>query len=559
MDFIFPQNWQVKITDQNLSFTERLRKARQFKSKQWQNWLEPKFDNIFLDPYLLPDMKIAVKRLIAALSRQEKIGIYGDYDADGIPGTALLLSGLNKAGYQNLCSVIPTREEGYGLRLERLRELAEQGVSLIITVDTGITAQAEVKEANEWGLEFIVTDHHEPVGELPPALAVIDPKRSDSKYKNRDLVGTAVAYKLLWALYDELGLSKATLKWLADLVAIATVADLMPLNEENRGLVLFGLKTLRQTKNVGLSALMRVAGLSVDKIDTGHISFAIAPRLNAPSRLARERHELAGQVVDNLALTLLTTKNDSQALEAASLINQLNLHRQSLIQNLVDEALAQSAVPEGGAAYYLPNAPVGLVGLVASRLSDTSGWPTLVMGKINGSVRGSGRSPTSLSLLNLLVANQSWLTQFGGHAQAGGFSLLEKNVAKFIKSVNKFLKEEAVKHPRHKNLAVDTWLASTEAVLDNALLVEKLAPFGMGNPKPKFAFCATIKNIRLLGKNQEHAKVQFSEPYPDAIWFNTPTNKPAANSKVAVVANLEVNNYWQPAPQLAIVDLQQYE
>ncbi|MDO8471624.1 MAG: single-stranded-DNA-specific exonuclease RecJ [bacterium] len=556
MSFNWPSHWHVEVADHKSTLIERVRQARGFGDEtEWHNWLQLDFDKSFLDPWSLPDMKVAVARLIQAKKKKEQIGIYGDYDADGLPGAALLLRGLTLAGFERLICIIPTRDEGYGLRAAKIDWLAEQGVTLILTVDTGITAATEIKLANDKGIDVIVTDHHEPIGNLPPALAVVDPKRADSTYQNRDLVGTGVAYKLLWALYEKLGISHTPLKWQLDLVAVATIADMMELNAENRVLVHYGLQVLRKSRNVGLAALMRVAGMVLDKVDTGQISFGIAPRLNAPSRLARERHEIGQQVVDNVVLTLLTTTDEQQALEAAALINQLNLHRQNSIQALVNEALQLKAVPTGGGVYYLPEAPAGLVGLVAGQLSELSGWPVLVMADINGSTRGSARSPTKLSIVDLLTAHASYLSQFGGHAQAGGFSVKPTKVKGFCQQVERYLAEQARQYPATTDRLVDTVIEPTEANLANAKILDQLAPFGIGNPKPRFALTATVREVKRLGKEGQHVRLQFEQPYPAAIWFGVKQTLPEVGQSIAAIANLAVNNYWQPTPQLGIIEL----
>lgn len=556
MNLNWPQNWHITATNNQATLIERVRQARGFSDEtEWRNWLDLDFSKQFLDPWTLPDMKLAVARLIKAKQNGEQIGIYGDYDADGLPGAALLLRALDLAGFQKLICIIPTRDEGYGLQAKRIDWLAEQGVTLIVTVDTGITAAAEIKRANDKDIDVIVTDHHEPIGDLPPALAVIDPKRADSLYQNRNLVGTGVAYKLLWALYEKLGISHTHLKWQLDLVAVATVADMMDLNTENRALVHFGLQVLRKSRNTGLAALMRVSGIVLDKVDTGQISFGIAPRLNAPSRLARERHEIGQQVVDNVVLTLLTTTDEQQALEAAALINQLNLHRQNDIEALVNTALKQKAVPIGGGVYYLPDAPTGLVGLVAGQLSEQSGWPVLVMADINGSTRGSARSPTKLSIVDLLQAHASYLSQFGGHAQAGGFSVKPGKIKVFGRKAEQYLADQAKQYPSTTDRLVDTIIEPTEANLANAQILDQLAPFGIGNPRPRFALTATVKEVKRLGKDGQHIRLQFEEQFPAAIWFGVKQSLPEVGQTIAAIANLAVNNYWQPTPQLAIIEL----
>lgn len=560
MGFTLPSNWRLSSTSESADLTTRVLFGRGLDgAKEQAAFLQPDFYTGTFDPWLLPDIDRAVIRLALALERQESVAIYGDYDADGIPATALMLRGLAHLGFRNLTGYIPTRVEGYGLRSDRTKQLITAGCKVMVTVDTGITAYDEIAQLQDQGVDVIVTDHHEVIGDLPPAYAVVNPKREESDYPNRYLAGTAVAYKLLWALYDYLGQDNTYLKWRIDLVGLATIADAMPLTGENRVLAHYGLKVMRQTKNPGLRVLAQMSGIDAAKISAYNVMFNLAPRLNAPSRLGRETLEAENPETENISLALLVTEDEGKALELAAVINQLNYERQNQVASFIEQVEAEYAViPVGGLVVYLPEAPTGVIGLIAGRIAETSGWPCLVMtASGDGEARGSGRSPTGLSLVELLAGQKNLLVRFGGHAQAAGWTLKESDVPMFIKRLTVALRRASAENPLTTTLTLDTWLQPVEANLANAEKLALMEPFGSGNPKPLFYLEGTTRTVYPLGRGGEHVKIRLVENYPDLVWFRSgERGKLPVGAKIKAAVSLEVNEYLgHKNPQLIVKEI----
>jgi len=551
-----PSNWLLKESAESQGFVQRLQKSVGLRGSAWQKFISLNFDEGFLNPWELPDMKKGVKRLVQAQQKNERILIYGDYDADGIPGASLLLKGLTNAGYKNVEVIIPTRLEGYGINIDRIKPIIKK-FQLMITVDTGITAYSEIDFIKEQGVDVIVTDHHEILQHIPKsAFAVINPKRADSKYKYKELAGTAVAYKLLWALYEELGLDNSFLKWNIDLVAVATIADLMPLTGENRLLVHYGMQVLKKSRNRGLTSLMKLANIDQAKISTGSVSFGLAPRINAPSRLEKERVDSSSIKSENIAFTMLTADNYSTAFESAVIVNQLNLARRQIVQNEVEQIMQETKVPKGGGAFVVQNIPVGVIGLIASYLSQTSGWPCLVMTSVGNEIRGSGRSPTDLSILDLISKHDSLLVKYGGHKQAAGWTVTTDKVGEFCQAINKDLHSLAKKFPCMKKASINTFLQDHEATMANAKLVNQLAPFGVGNPQPLFLIATTVDAIKYMGQANNHLKIFTPDEFPEIVWFNAEISpKLSVGEKILALVYLEINNFNGERVQLNVQEL----
>lgn len=547
-----PAGWSLRDESNKGSLIDRVLRGRGVSTKEEKAiFLQPDFYRDTNDPWLLPDVKVAVDRLVKARAKGELVGIFGDYDADGIPATAVMVRGLRGAGFKEPKAYIPSRDSGYGLVEDALSLLHQDGVKVLITVDTGITAHQMVLAANKLGIEVIITDHHEVVGDLPAALAVVDPKRADNQYPNIYLAGTAVGYKLLWALYDELSEDHNKLKWLVDLVGLATIADMVQLNTENRALATVGLTVLAKTKNAGLKALMQVAGIDYAKVTERDVAYALAPRINAISRLGKD----GGDISNNPVLQLLTTDDDSLALRLAAAINLHNAERQSSVTDLSEEAwrLAQP-IKEGGTVLFIPQAQPGLTGLIAGKIADRSGWPALVMTEHNGEVRGSGRSPTSLSLVDLLTEQSEHLSRFGGHKQAAGWSLVPENLEVFTQAVSAQLAKLAALHPQGGLVKLDAALQPGEATVENAQALTKLAPFGMGNAEPLFLWQDEVVSITKMGPQRNHWRIATKSSPADIVYFAVPAHlsEPVPGSIVSLAVSLEVNSYRGAAAQLRV-------
>ena len=393
--------------------------------------------NDFHDPYLLPDMEKAVDRIVTAIKNKEKIVIYGDYDVDGITSITVLKSFLEERGLQ-VDQYIPNRlEEGYGLNKPALEEIASKKYDLMITVDCGISAIEEIDYANSLGIQTIITDHHEPVEELPKAFAVIDAKRKDNKYPFRELAGVGVAFKLSQAISIRLGLEeKEYLKFL-DIVCVGTISDIVPLVDENRVITKLGLRLVQQTKNIGLKALLQASGYN--KIDSNTVSFGIAPRINASGRMGYQED----------ALALFLSKNIVEVNDLVKKLNGYNTKRQEIERNIYNEALAKienehldnnNVIVVGGNGWHH-----GVIGIVASKITDLYFKPSILLCFEDDIGKGSGRSIPGFDLHEALNKCSNSLEKFGGHAMAIGVTVKKDNLDKFENDIEKIAEESNIK------------------------------------------------------------------------------------------------------------------
>ncbi len=468
-------------------------------------------------PLLLKDMGRAVERIQLAIDQQEDIWIYGDYDVDGVSSTALLLRYFRSIGYPVKYYIPHRMEEGYGINGEALRDIASQGGKLIITVDCGITSLNEVRLGTQLGLDMIITDHHECQEELPPAYAVVNPKRKDCSYPFKMLCGCGVALKLIQALSPEEDFV-TNLKQYLDIVALATVADIVPLLGENRIFVKNGIKVIEETTNQGIQALIEVCGLKGKSINGGHIGFMLAPRLNAAGRVGSPRK----------AVSLLITENPGEAKELAVFLDEENHIRQQIEMEIFNEAVAMI---EGDATYQQEKFIVlyqrgwhhGVIGIVASRIVEKYYRPTVILSIEDGEVKGSARSIPGVNLFEALNQCKSLFTKFGGHEQAAGLSLKEENILPFRKKINEIAEELIGEEDQIRKIFCDGTLRLKE--INEGLLgeLETLEPYGMGNPGPKFyARFLGAKHANRIGADGKHLKLQMTsgENALEAIGFN---------------------------------------
>ena len=457
------------------------------------------------DPFSLLGMEPAVERIVRAINRGERILVYGDYDVDGQASTALLVSALREFGAR-VEYYIPNRlHEGYGLSQGAVRELAPKA-DLLITVDCGITSIDEVALARELGVDCVITDHHEPQAEIPAAVAVIDPKQKGCPYPEKDLSGCGVAYKLACALSRALGRPDAdTDRWL-DLVALATIADVVPLVGENRALVAKGLQ--RFHRRIGLRTLCEVAGVDPERPRSGQIAFSVAPRLNAAGRLDDA----------TVGVRLLLTEDPAEAQRLAELVDGQNRERQEVERRIVDEAeeiLAQD--PETPHAHALVVAGQrwhpGVIGIVASRLVESYGRPALVLAVDGDEAVGSGRSIGPFNLFRALSRFKDYFTHFGGHSMAAGFSLPAANIPRFKREFMAYAKETLSETDLAPVLRVEAILQPDEITLDLAEAVQSLAPFGLGNPQPLVMVAdGLICESRAVGREGDHWRLALRAP-----------------------------------------------
>lgn len=495
--------------------------------------------NDFYDPFLLPDMLIAVERIIKAIENKEKIIIYGDYDVDGITSICVLKKFLEDRG-ATVSQTIPNRlDEGYGLNKEAINKIAKEKFSLMITVDCGISGVEEIEYANSLGIETIVTDHHEPLEKLPPAIAVIDPKISNSEYPFNQLAGVGVVFKLIQAIGIKLNLDeKEYLKYL-DLVAIGTISDIVPLIDENRVISKLGLKLVEVTKNLGLKTLLNSLGYK--KIDSMTISFGVAPRINACGRM--------GQAEE--ALKLFLTDNVTEANELTNKLNEYNRMRQEIEKRIYNDAIdkIQSENIENKSCIVLAgeNWHHGVIGIVSSKITDMYFKPSILICMEDEEGKGSGRSVPGFDLHSALCKSSKYLTKYGGHSMAVGLSLHKKDFENFKTSFEEYAKECKVDEII-PIINIDKIITDKEITVENVNDLKKLEPFGEANKCPLFMYKnLKIDSIRSLtdGKHMKITLKSENNNIITAMGFNMGYRAEdfLIGDKVDIVGTLEINTF----------------
>jgi single-stranded-DNA-specific exonuclease len=510
---------------------------------QAKQFLTPDFGRLH-DPFLFREMKRATDRIYRAITANESVLIYGDYDVDGITSISLIVRVLAKYLPGRLLYYIPKRlEEGYGLHLSSLEKAFAKGVRLIITVDCGISALEEAAYLKERGVDLIITDHHEPQDGLPDAYAIINPKVPDCGYPFPQLAGVGVAFKLLQGLARLIPEIGPRLHNNLDLVAFGTVADIVPLLEENRILVKYGLKQLNQTNNVGLAALIEVLGLRDREINCGHIGFVLAPRINAAGRLGNP----------SIGVKLFLTSDVSQARQLAKDLDQENQNRQEIENTVLAEALAQiEAQPQLKEEYALVLAGegwhLGVIGIVASRLVELYHKPVILIGLEGEEGRGSGRSIAGFNLFEAVERCGAYLIKFGGHEFAAGLSIKRTHIFEFKTAFLKMAKERLRPEDLQPTLRVESMVDLNGVTLDLVRELDQLAPCGPSNPTPVLG-CRDLSlvDLRIVGENGKHLKVKVksADAIREGIGFNLGFLHPelASTQEVDLAFCLE-ENVW---------------
>ncbi|MBQ9646942.1 MAG: single-stranded-DNA-specific exonuclease RecJ [Oscillospiraceae bacterium] len=505
-------------------------------------------------PFLMRDMDKAVARVLRALTGGEKIAVFGDYDVDGITATCLLTDYLRSRG-GNVVMHIPGRfDEGYGLSNEAIHALAEEGVDLIVTVDCGITGVEETAYANTLGVDVVITDHHECKEQLPDAVAVVDPHRPDCGYPFKHLAGVGVALKLVLALGGN-DREDALFARYCTLAAIGTIADVMRMEGENRAIVSMGLEAIGHSDFIGLHALLREAGLAGKPISSIQIGFVLAPRINAAGRMGRA----------SLAAELLLTDDEAEAERKAKELCDLNRERQSVEQDIYAKAVEQleSLPPEEKYALVLASEDwhQGVVGIVASRLSEKYSCPSFMIHLQGGMGKGSCRSYGGFNLFGALEACSDLLAGSGGHELAAGFTIEEANIPAFRKKMNKYVREHTGRAMPVSSIAVDAELTRPGLVtLDEVERLSELEPYGAGNDRPVFCFRgALLEAAQSVGQNR-HLKVRLQKGHTafEGIFFSvTPDDVGiAAGSRVDAAFYLQINEFrGSRTVQLQLLDL----
>ncbi|MCD6195089.1 single-stranded-DNA-specific exonuclease RecJ [bacterium] len=523
--------------------------------KEVQSFLQPDTKKDLFDPFRLRDLEKAAKRIIQASKNKEKVGIFGDYDADGIPGAAFLSEAFKKLGLKTLV-YIPSRSEGYGFSPQAVNYFSSKGVKLIVVVDAGIKDLKACRLAKKLGIDVIICDHHETGRVLPQALAVIDPKRKDEKYPFRELSGAAVAFKLIQGISRmDKRISNDFLRWSLDLMAISVIFDMVPLISENRVLAKFGLRVLQKTKRVGLQELIKISGLESDTIDAYRVGFILAPRINAPGRIYNPQ----------TSFKLLTTQDRKEACRLAQILDGVNRERQRQTERFVKEALKQIEKNKLHRHKIIlvqdKEWPSGLVGLIASKLKETFNRPVFVLQRGEKTARGSARSIDGFHLVEALAEVKDFIIKGGGHAKAAGVELALDKVEEFYEKLLQLAEEKIKEEDLLPVLEIDAILSFKDIDFSFWQLMQDFEPFGMGNPKPLFLTQeAEVVDLKTMGNGNRHLSIFLQEggQVMRAVYFNGGdlNNHLSRGQKVDLVYSLICDNYaGRPKVELKIQDL----
>lgn len=492
-----------------MKLVDEILKSRGYSTKAAREaFLHPDYEAEKHDPFLLPDMDKAVKRLVKAHKNKERVVIYGDYDIDGLTASTVLLDSFSKFGI-DASVFIPNRFiEGYGLSSGALEKIADGGGQLVVTVDCGSLSHKEIEYANSLGLDVIVTDHHSVAEKMPEAVAVINPKRSGHTYPFIDLAGVGVAFKLVQALQTKLeGLPDGHEKWLLDLVAFGTVCDVVELKGENRANVFWGLKVMQKTRRTGLKMLLAVAGIAPEKLDARALGFGLGPRLNASGRLKTAQ----------FALDLLTATDPKKALAFAEELDVLNRERRAEQDRIFTAASEQALALERDLVLVVSDSSWshGIVGIVAAKLLETYHKPTFVLQELeDGTAKGSARSFGDFSAVEGIRATEQLLLRGGGHKLAAGVTLETVQIGPWRKAINTYYKSLKLENQeRHLRAEADVTLDGFDE-FDEELLSElaRLEPYGNGNPEPVFRVQrAIVTGRRTMGSDGQHVRYTFED------------------------------------------------
>lgn len=493
----------------------------------------------FHDPFLMPDMDKAVARIIQAIDNKEKVAIYGDYDVDGITSSTVLHRFLEERGLHTDIYIPNRLNEGYGLNKKEIEAIAETKHTLIITVDCGITGYDEIEYAKTFGIDTVVTDHHEPPEKLPDAIAVVDCKRKDNKYPFNGLAGVGVAFKLTQALAIKLNLPEESYLKYLDIVCVGTISDIVPLVDENRTISKLGLRLVKQTRNIGLKVLLESIGYK--KIDSNTISFGIAPRINACGRMGHEKE----------ALKLFLTNNIEEAKQITQKLNEYNLQRQEIEKRIFDEAQELMQNPE---EQKLPcivlrkeNWHHGVIGIVSSKITDMYFKPSILMCIEEGNIaKGSGRSIPGFDIHEALENCKENIKQFGGHSMAIGITIDNDKFDDFKKQIEEYAESKQISEIVPV-LNIDEKVQLRNINLSDIKDLELLEPFGEANKPPIFQINnLKIESIRTLTQGK-HLKLDVKEENTrfSAIGFNLGNlaNDYKIGDKVNIAGFLEINSF----------------
>ena len=514
------------------------------------------------DPFLMNDMQEAVDRLNEAMIRKERIMVYGDYDVDGCTAVALVYKFLRDF-YPNVDYYIPDRyDEGYGVSKKGVEFAAESGVSLIIVLDCGIKAIEEIAYAKELGIDFIICDHHVPDDELPCAVAILNPKREDNRYPYTDLSGCGVGFKFMQAFAQSNGIEFNQLHQLLDLCVISIASDIVPIMGENRILAYHGLRILNSKPSVGLRAVCEICGVGDREVTMNDIIFKIGPRLNASGRMQNGKE----------AVQLLVERNPAEALELANLIDQYNDARKDLDKQMTEEAIEIAKQTPGiddhrSVVIYNETWHKGVIGIVASRLTELYYRPAVVLTHSEGIATGSARSVSGFDVYSAVQHCADLLENFGGHTYAAGLSLKVEHVEEFKQRFEAYVSEHILDEQTQPTLDIDAQLDFSDINMKFYQDLKKFSPFGPGNPKPIF-FTPRVYDYgtsKVVGRGQEHIKLELvdnkSSNVMNGIAFGQSSQARYIKTKRAfdICYTLEENTHKRGEVQLQIEDIRPQE
>lgn len=516
-----------------------------------ESFISPSLDSL-RDPFLMKDMNRAVDRLKQAMNTGERILILGDYDVDGVCGTALFIRVMSSLGI-TVGYHVPNRfSEGYGVSREGIDRAIDFGATLLISIDSGITAFAEAEYARSKAIDFIITDHHEPQSTLPDALAVVDPKRNDCNYPFRELAGVGVMFKLLQALYDNTGLDPSDLYDELDLVALGTAADVVPLIDENRVLAKFGIERMKNTANTGLAALMEISKAVKERSNSNNIVYFLAPRLNAPGRLSN-----ASKTVE-----LLISENWLRALTIAEEIEEENSIRRQMNDRVYIEAEAMILAMDhdewtNGIILASKDWHQGVIGIAASRIVEKYYLPTVLISLNNDVGKGSARSIKEFDICGAMGECEDILDTYGGHKYAAGLSIRADKISEFKKRFREIISRELPEGIPSPSITIDSELGFSS--LNDMLLkfLDKLSPFGENNPIPLFLTrnLMPVGDSRIVGNNHLKFRVTDGTFVFDAIAFNMGNFKNRIRQgqpAVDILYNVE-QNHWMGKNSIQLI------
>lgn len=524
-------------------------------------FFHPQLKNLH-DPFLMPDMDKAVERLNRAMGSKEKIMVYGDYDVDGTTAVALVYKYLQNF-YSNIDYFIPTRyEEGYGISSETIDEFAATGVKLVIILDCGIKANEEIAHAKEHSIDFIICDHHVPDDELPAAVAILNPKMPGSSYPCPHLSGCGVGYKLMQAFSISNGIPQTDLEGMLDLVAVSIAADIVPMVDENRVMTYWGLRRLNTNPNMGIRAIIRICGLAGKEITISDVIFKIGPRINASGRMQSGRE----------AVDLLVSRDITDASHRARNIDQYNKDRKELDKRITEEANAilsqriEAGSNKKSIVIFNKDWHKGIIGIVASRLTELYYKPSVVLTLSNGLATGSSRSVQGFDIYSAVDSTRDLLENFGGHTYAVGLSLKEENIPEFTRRFEEYVAANILPSQLKPTYEIDALLTFSEITPEFITTLRRFNPFGPGNHKP--VFCS--RNVmdfgtsKLVGRQLEHIKLELVDDTSGKVFNGIAFNKAHlfndihAGKRFNICYTIEDNKHQaaQNAIQLQVKEIQ---